>query len=374
MQFQFRYTDDEFRDSLRVNGGAVPQRWKVFLLIVVCVLPSLLIFWWLNAGLSLVWFGVMTLMMLASALHALVYRTGFPVGYDQVIRMSDDDFQHSFSHSVCQVQWELIDEIRETKDAFQLSRLARTWLIPKRVLGSQVDECREFFRRVKNQPPPARAVDLYQQIFENKSPFPTYRFKYRADDLDLARKSKFELIRSGSTSPPATKQTRRVLGWLLFALAMGLLIYLNWDTFERPRRKAEYLLPVVAGWVLPFFLVLIYSRAALLLRRRSSNSKVPTDECELRLTATGWSVGDRQGVLLSDWRDVGGIFHSPDFFGFKTINQQLNLIPRRIFADQAIANRFIAEAMDLHWRSKNDDNVPLAAVVESGNPYQTPGR
>ena len=372
MQFQFRYTDNEFRDSLRVNGGAVPQHWKAFLLIVLCVLPSLLIFWWLNAGLSLVWFGVMTLTMLASALHALVNRTGFPAGYDQVVRLSDDDFQHSFSHSVCQVQWGLIDEIRETNEAFQLSRLARTWLIPKRVLGSQVDECREFFRRVKNQPPPIRAVDLYQQIFDNKSPFPVYRFKYRSDDLDLARKSRFELIRSGSTSASSTKNTRRVLGWLLFALAIGLLIYLNLDIFERPRHQAENLWPVVAGWVLPFFMVLIYSRVALLLRRRSSDSKVPPDECELRLTATGWSIGDRQGVLLSDWRDVGGIFHSPDFFGFKTINQQLNLIPRRIFADQAIANRFLAEAMDLHWRSKNDDNVPLAAVVESGNPYQTP--
>ncbi len=372
MQFQFRYTAGEFRDSLRINGGAVPQRWKALLLNVLCVLPSLLIFWWLNAGLSLVWFGVMTLMMLASALHALVYRTGFPEGYDQVVRLSDDDFHHSFSHSVCQVQWGLIDEIRETNDAFQLRRLARTWLIPKRVLGTQVDECREFFQRVKNQPPPTTAVDLYQQIFENKSPFPTYRFKYRADDLDLARKSKFELIPSGATSTPTTKKTRPVVGWLLMGLAVGLLIYLGLDIVETRRRKAEFLLPVVAGWVLPLFLVLIYSRVALLFRRRSSDSMVPPDECQLRLTAKGWSIGDRRGVLLSDWRDVGGIFHSPDFFGFKTINQQLNLIPRRIFGDPAIANRFLAQAMDLHWRSKNDDNVPLATVVESGNPYQTP--
>ena len=371
-RFQYRLTDREFQNSLRLNGGTVSQRWKAFVLVVLFVLPSMLLFWWLNAGLSLIWFGAMIVMMLVSAAHSFVYRKGLPAGYNQLVEFSADDFRHTYSHSMYQCQWGMVEEIKETSDSFQLKRLARIWLIPKRVLGTQIDEFREFFSRAVKQSLSQNSVNLYQQVFENKSQFPIYRFKFRADDLDLALGSKFEPVPSSPAMTKSTNRTGQVWGWLLLATVIGLVIYLGMNIVEPPRRNAKYLLPVIVGWILPFLLVLIYSKTAYRFRRRSSTNLVPTDECELRLTATGWAIGDRHGVLLSDWRDVGGIFHSPDFFGFKTINQQLNLIPRRIFSDPVEANRFLAQAMDLQWRSKNDDNVPVATVVESGNPYQTP--
>lgn len=373
LQFKFRLTDREFARSLRLNRAWVVPRWKIYLFVVVCVTPSLLIFYFLEAGISLIWCGVMIGVMALYAILAYIRKTGQPETYDQEVIFSDSNFCNKFSHSTTQIKWGLVEDFEETSDSFRILRLARYWLIPKRILGDQVDACREFFASVKNQPLSDVPLNIYDEIFLAKTPFMIYRFHYQMDDVQRAVKSKFQLAQIERISTPAP--TTNLGGRMFIAIVIAVLVYVALFLGEpgRPPRLPKDIFILIAAWILPFLLLLAFVKL-LPRRRRQREGEIPTDICELRLTTTGWAVGNRDGVVLFDWQDVSGIYSSPDFYGFKTVNQLINVIPRRIFSDQVEANRFLAQALDLQTRSKTRSEIPMAIAVESGNPYQSPMR
>jgi hypothetical protein len=326
----------------------------------------------MGAGLSMAWMGVMIGVMLCYAVIAFVRRTGQPDRYDQEMVFSDTDFRCHFSHSVSQVKWGLIEDFEETSNSFQLRRLARYWLIPKRVLGVQVEQVRELFQDVKGQPLGKTPVELYSQIYGTESPFAIHRFRYHPDDLSRALKSNFRLAESNVVARASGVAVN--LRWVIGVALLMAVIFLSFTLLE-PGHKPSSVnsLLLVATWASPIVLLLGYVKLRSLFRHQRTG-EIPLELSELRLTETGWAIGNPAGVVLFDWRDVDGIYESPEFYGFKTVNQLLNLIPRRIFADQGVANRFLAEALELHRRSKMESEISLATVVETGNPYQAPLR
>lgn len=371
MQFDFKLTPSENRQSLQLNQTGYLSRWRGFVIVAISLLPSLVVFWFLDASISLLAFGVMLVAMLAYAAHAAVMKVGMPEAYDQSLTLSENELRIKYSHSDVEIKWANVDAIEETQTQFRFKRLARYWLLPKRVLGDQVDACRALFERVRDQPLDDSAVDLYSELFESESPFPIYRFRYDADDLKLAIKNPFV-----SVDDPNQQVSGRIkFPFFVWMFLLGLLaIYLTSELLPGSLQRADYFGVQAAAWVLPGVLLWSYSKLASLWRKNPKQNQVPDQVNELRLTENGWAIGDRHGVAINDWRDVSGIFHNEDFFGFRMITQLLNIVPKRAFGDLAEANRFLAQAIDLRRRAGNRDDIPTAALVETGNPYQSPQR
>ncbi len=101
---------------------------------------------------------------------------------------------------------------------------------------------------------------------------------------------------------------------------IGLLV---WLTFDWQQQSPTYFAALLAAWLLPLGLMWMYVK--LVSIRSRQRALVPQDVCKLRLTQSGWAIGNEDGVVLFDWRDVLGIYDSLDFLGFKTINQLLQL-------------------------------------------------
>ncbi len=373
MQFQFRLTPREFADSLKLNQTAVPMQWKTFAFVIICLTPSLLIAMLMTAKLTTYWFFLAITVMVVYAISAFFRQTGKIESYDQAVELTDEICDLRFSDSHSQIKWKLIDEIRETPDAFLLRRLQRFTMIPKRALGEQVQPCRDLFERVKTSPPSElRPLGLYAELFESDSPFAVHRFFYHDDDLKKAVRSTFRPA-TDPQQPIRTKQPGRV-GWiwlLVFMVVLGVVLGLMPKIRDGAVPFFDLILLTLV-WILPVVIVWAYTKFARRIRS-AKPGEVPKEQCESRLTQTGWAVGNPEAVTLFDWNDIHGLFESPDFIGFKTVNQLLHLIPKRIFQNPGEAEKFVAQAMELKHQSRREQQVPTAVVVETGNPYQPPG-
>ncbi len=146
-----------------------------------------------------------------------------------------------------------------------------------------------------------------------------------------------------------------------------LLPLLQGDQGVRPLEA----IALIFVWVLPVLLLWIYAKVTRWRNVRCAG-EIPKEQCESRLTTAGWAVGNPDAVTLFHWHDIQAIFDSDYFFGFKTINQLLHILPKRIFTEPGEAEKFLSQAVDLKQRAERDSEVPVATVVESGNPYQSP--
>ncbi len=208
LHFEYRLTDREFEFSFRLNGVSWVQQWKILLLVTICLVPSLAIFFAIEAGLSMVWFGAMIVVMIVYSIGSYLKNARQPESYEQQVTFSETDVRHQFSHSMTQVKWSLLDGIEERNDSFRLKRLERTLFVPKRVLGDKVEACRALFERVKDRPvkesPP---VNLYEDCFGGDSPFSVRRFCFHPDDLKQAINSHFRLANGIPKSHPPSANT-----------------------------------------------------------------------------------------------------------------------------------------------------------------------
>lgn len=368
LQFQFRLTDEEFATSLRLNRAFVPMRWKLYVLVIASMLPSLVTFYLLDAGWSLAWFVIMIGVLGVYAISAYFKKSGSLDNYDQELTLTEACLSSKFSHSQSNLKWGLFDDIEETSHAIRLMRLQRCTYFPNRIFGGQLAECRALISRGRQASlAEVATVDLYRQVYGAESPFPVYEFQYVDEDIELATKSNFQVARDVKIE---TGKARPLSVWWSVVFISCLVGLLAWLTFDWERQSPLYFAALLGAWLLPLALMLTYIKLVQLRSRR--RAQVPQDICKLRLTQSGWAIGNEDGVVLFDWRDVLDIYDSLHFYGFKTINQLLHLIPKRIFPDELANTRFLSQALELHRQAKRQQEVVVATAVETGNPYQAP--
>jgi hypothetical protein len=108
--------------------------------------------------------------------------------------------------------------------------------------------------------------------------------------------------------------------------------------------------------------------------RKSNAQRVPQTPDELSkfaLTKTGFATGTSQSVTFTDWRDVESFHENDSCWGFKMPNELIQIVPKRIFADEIDSKKFIDLAMMLHREHRQTFAVTVVGV-ETGNPFQAP--
>ena len=398
IQFDFRWTDQELVESLKQNGAFSGSRWRGFAVVFVCLVPSAYIFLQIESEMSLIWVLVMMAVLAVYAIRAFLSKPTIE-NYDQQLMLSDSLLQNKFSHSVVQTKWNEFESIEETKDSFRILRMGRSTVIPKRVIEEQlesekVESLKQFLTTANDRPAVSEPVGLYTEMLEAPGQFPVYRFRYCEEDIEQAIGSRFVLANSSSelSNTIVVNNPSRIRWWIWAILAIGacaafyrmgvhtpspMQVPLSGGMGFEIEASLQTVLPnralLAVGWVLPVALVFIIGKFWRVVAARKTG--VPDDEIAVRLTPNGWISGSPDGALHYDWRDVESIHDSPHFFGFKTINQLMSVIPKRIFEDSNAARSFLASAVEMQKRSqyeKTHSNVPTATIVETGNPYQSP--
>jgi len=107
------------------------------------------------------------------------------------------------------------------------------------------------------------------------------------------------------------------------------------------------------------------------LQTKKNTTRVPTDPLSMQLMPEGWAIGSPKSCQFFDWRDVTAFYQNNFSFGFHTFNDLVQIIPKRIFADQVESERFLDQAISLR-REHLRLFAEVAVAVETGNPYQTP--
>ena len=346
----------------------------------------------------MLWMLVMMVVLAIYAIRAFLTKPKIE-NYDHQLILSDSQLQNTFSHSVAQLKWHQFEQIQEARDAFRMFRMSRFTILPKRVVNDQLNAeqaeiLKQFLTTAIDRPKSTAPVSLYTDMIESESQFPVYRFRYHQEDMDRAVRSKFALANTTGESPDsnAGSGASRKLWWFWAMVAIMICVAIYRVGVQTPlpiqgslsgglageldRDQVTFLsngILLAVGWFLPLILVLVVIKLARLVVNRQAS--FPDEEIAVRLTNSGWIAGNEDGALHFDWRDVDAIFDSQHFFGFKTINRLMNVIPKRIFADTNDARSFLSQAVEMQKRSqyeKAHSDVPVATIVETGNPYQSP--
>lgn len=371
-QFQFKLTEREFARSLELNRTAVPLKWKSFVLVVVCLLPSVIAAWLMSATLTMFWFGVLVVVMAIYSMISFFRQAGSLRPYQQQIRFDQRLFENRFSNSVNQMAWSAVDGVHETEEAFLIEKLKRFTVLPKRAMGDQIDACRQFFKQTQSTSLESSGpVPLFNETVEIDSPFPVYRFRYQPDDMQKAVRSRFvrAIHPDRQTPPPAKASLTRVI--LLFALIAVLVGFMIPALGPAHDIVLSEILALILVWFLPAIMLVAIIKV-IHIRRAARSGSIPEEECTTRLMVAGWAVGNPTAMTLLDWRDIDAIFESDDFYGFQSINFLLHLLPKRTFPDQEQAESFLSQAIELKQQQERRDEPVVAEVVETGNPFQSP--
>jgi hypothetical protein len=370
LQFEYRLTDRENRLSHRLNGIYLGRSWKVLLLVTACLIPSLAIFYSVEAGLSLIWFFALIAVMAGYTVIEFLKQSQPSANYRQQVFFTDTHLTHVFDQSRSEVKWEGFESIDERSIGFVFNRLSRCLLVPQRVLGNQIDDCRALFERVKNKAPKSGvAVGLYRECFIEQKRICHFEFAYLANDIQQALNSNFQILNRLPTHLPTGKTSRFGCGLVIsFAILIALVLL---STFEWRNDDPVHYVIVASGWLLPILLVLVIVKSARSIASQRQG-KVPPERVQLCLLSDGWAIGNPHAVTFYHWNDVTEFYESESFFGFRTINQLINLIPKRIFETEEIRQNFILEAMKLHRESAHRSKVMTTDIRETGNPYQPP--
>jgi hypothetical protein len=91
------------------------------------------------------------------------------------------------------------------------------------------------------------------------------------------------------------------------------------------------------------------------------------------ISPRGVSTRDLHGDSQAAWSEFSSIEEDERFIAFFQ-NERTHvamLIPRRFFASEAEANRFVGLAKH-YWEQAAPQPQSIEAVAESGNPYQSP--
>jgi hypothetical protein len=374
MQITFRYTNAEYKATKRLNKMLGMPKWKSYGLAMVCLLPSFLMIWIFSGStIMLIAFAVLILVVAVLSLVAAIRENPYRDKYDHVLTLSDTSKYEKNSNSEFESDWRHFDEFSETDTSFIFRKLERYSVIPKRVVPAEhLGEFRRYAAKVnelldESTPP----VPLFDRLFLNDAQDTIYQFTYHPDDLANAITDPLKMVNEENL--PAIKKGSR-LGPVWLALFVMVLVYFILDSPNRIPGAGQWRLTqaliLLGAIVLPFFLIRILNSWFRSRAKKQSNS-VPREENQMRLTSSGWAIGSPRSALFYDWRDVDAFYENKFCIGFKTFNDLVQIIPKRIFADADAAQAFLKQAIGLRHEYRRSFEEPLVAV-ETGNPYQPP--
>ncbi len=122
--------------------------------------------------------------------------------------------------------------------------------------------------------------------------------------------------------------------------------------------------------VLPFGLIKVINHFSH-RRIEAWQPELLRDQNSMKLMSNGWAIGNPNSCQFFDWRDIHAFYHNKSCFGFRTFNDLVQVIPKRIFETPEEAETLFNTAISFrreHLRSFEDKPVGR----EAGNPYQPP--
>jgi len=400
MQINFRYTDQEYLELKKLNQMVGFNKWKAFGVVTLSLIPSFCLAIASTEKMApLMGFALVSIMIFAVMIWA-VFQASMQVDqFDHRLTMTEESLRQEISHSASECRWRRFDGFIETENDFRLQRMERFVVLPKRSFSdSQQEEMRRFAQAINeeaaegvasNGPP----IGLYRKYFLNSDESPegpqsglletqkkvagqAFQFAYEPSDLTGAFGETLRVI--DPSQPESAKKQVRLGCWprtMMVAMAL-ILIVIGYrtvsDPFSAQNESTLEFVNLVLVVLLPF--VFLFS-AMRFIRARDLQRlpKVPKETLSLILARTGFAFGGVDNVSFNDWQDVDSFMQNSACYGFKIPNQLIQIIPKRIFADEAESERFINHAMALHQEHLRSF-VVTAVAVESDNPYQAPGQ
>ena len=391
MQFSFRYTDDEYLETRRLNKLTGMPRWKSYALSALCLLPSFGLILLTQSMVAILAASALMLAIVALSIMAFSREKLLVDKHEHFLKLDPFSKHELQSHSEFETRWDYYDEYQEVPSYFLFRRLERFTAIPKRVISDQdLGEFQSYCEQVRqstgaddeqqiddsaNDTP---AVPLYHRLFPAPIPPDVFTFSYLADDLQAAVSDPLKPIEESnildpsqnkSPSQPRTRQKMFGIFWL--AVFLTSLFYATSAIPNGAERWTTFgIALLVAAIILPFILIKLVN-AIYRARVKKSQPKVPRDQNSMRLLENGWAIGNPKSCQFFDWRDVHSFYQNKFCFGFRTFNDLVQVIPKRIFSDTQQAETFLNRAISFrreHLRSFEEKTVG----IETGNPYQPP--
>jgi hypothetical protein len=373
MQVRFRYTDREYLHSRRINKLLGMPKWKSLGLAFICLLPSVVLVTFTFSFIALIAFALVAAYLIVMICLALIKQPTLSDKHDHVMTFTPLSMHEKSSHSEYELCWQSFDEFTENETEFLLRRLERFISLPKRIFTQpQSDQLRTLAAKTGGTPEEnAPPISLFARIFSQPDRDRIYQFTYRPEDLVQAATDRLVIVDTTQLEKPRKKPAGSWMAviWLTTFVLVGFYLVRAPGGPDSQWTPNQYL--VLGGTlILPFVLLLGFSR---IIRARTARRlpQVPRDENSLVLIKQGFAVGTPGNLTFYDWRDIDAFYENGSCYGFKSFNDLIQVIPKRIFADARESAAFLNQAINLHREYRRSFEVP-AAVVETGNPYQPP--
>lgn len=374
MQVSFRYTKRELAQYRRINRLTWIPKWKSLGLALICLLPSVVLIVFTSSFIAVMGFVVVAIYLIAAVGIALIRQPGPSDDHDHLVSLTPDVYHELSSHSEYELSWRYFDELIEDDDTIQFRRLDRYIVLPKRIFtADEVDRVRELAAAMSDpsSPDTDRPVPLFEKRLMDDPAETVFRFRYQPDDLAQAALDPLAKLDPATLAPSQAKPagTRLVAVWIgMFVLVSVFLLRPEGSASLRWTPTQFFLL--FGALLLPFGLLIIANR---LLRIWSAKRlpQVPLDENRMALQPDGFAIGTFKNVTFYDWRDIDGFYENQTCYGFKSFNDLIHVIPKRIFSDNAESVAFFQQAVALRRQHQRKFETGTTAI-ESGNPYQSP--
>ena len=382
MQVKFRYTNKEFIRSRRFNQMAGTPKWKILTIVPLTLVPSILLSLLSDDGSLLFAVFLVGLILFATIAWVLFRQPKMVDQHDHALTLSPDTLRDEYSHSIFEINWKRFDGFIEEDHEFLFRRLDRFIIFPKRIFtDQQCEEVRKLASTVEQEPSNENPVGLYAKHCVNpnatgESPHllnhqqRVFEFLYQREDFLLAMQSPLRVI--DHFGPP--QKNNSVRSKLAPFVSLFIFILLTWTGFvlatQTSLTRFWSFLQVIFVCALPMVLLFV----GMWRIRKSNAQRVPQTPDELSkfaLTKTGFATGTSQSVTFTDWRDVESFHENDSCWGFKMPNELIQIVPKRIFADEIDSKKFIDLAMMLHREHRQTFAVTVVGV-ETGNPFQAP--
>lgn len=372
MQITFRYTDEEYIRSRRVNKLTGMPRWKSLAIALLCLLPSLVLVTFTGSFIAVAAFIIVAVFLIVLVAAAAIRQPTMTDKHDHEMTFSPQSLLEKSSHSQYELKWEHFDELIENDKDLLLRRIERYVFLPKRAFtAQQLETLRVYAEKVggaiseDDQP-----VQLYERLLAESELDPV-RFVYDPSDLVSANIDPLKIV---DVSKMTASRAKPASNWLLAAWTAILLAVVMF-VFNAPPGSndrwnlIEFL--ILAGVIVLPFVLLILTSKWVRSRAAKNSPQTPPDEHDLVLLKSGFAIGTHKSVSFYDWRDVDAFYTNGSCYGFKTFNELIQVIPKRIFADSPAAESFFKQAIGLH-REYRRSIEPSTTTIETGNPYQPP--
>lgn len=381
MQISYQYTDEEFAEHRQINNLASPSQWKGYGWILLCLLPSFGMLCLTKSFIAILSGALVLVMMILLGILAAIKERKLSDPQVHRITLGPLSIRNSHSHSESESNWSWYDKYLENETFVMFGFLNRYATIPKRILSEdQLAICRATGQKINSgdftqQPDSESGIPnkLFQKLFGSIARSNVYQFRYQANDLLDASSAPLITINSDNSNDSKPKERNfSPQGCAVAIVAMVVVGFLlnGIAPPDDPWTRTGILL-VLGALVVPFFLIKLILKV---VRSRLAKSlpEVPRELNSTQLTSSGWAIGNEKSCQFIDWRDVTEFLQNRFCFAFRTLDEMMLIIPRRIFADESVAEAFISQAVDYrreHLRSFQDGVV---VAVETGNPYQAP--